>query len=197
MTIFGIAWPVIIALLQFKFNEQELDKINKAQTDAKDAHQKATEALGKNQGTLEIIQNLSSITKDAYSETLKHIGILFRTNKMVLSSMAQGNRDLSDYYYVLALRCAVWSIQAVKGLGLSDDALGSIMSNVDLITPQSTTYDLSKFSLEMLKEIKRDLQNNINVSGEKLELLVQIFTLLDEKIAAYEKLLAANNSQQK
>lgn len=31
LTIFGIAWPVIIALLQFKFNEKEMEKINKAE----------------------------------------------------------------------------------------------------------------------------------------------------------------------
>lgn len=31
LTIFGIAWPVIIALLQFKFSEKELEKIEKAQ----------------------------------------------------------------------------------------------------------------------------------------------------------------------
>lgn len=37
LTIFGIAWPVIIALLQFKFNKDELKKIKKARYTAKAA----------------------------------------------------------------------------------------------------------------------------------------------------------------
>ena len=35
LTIFGVAWPVIVGLLQFKFNENELRKIEKAGEDAK------------------------------------------------------------------------------------------------------------------------------------------------------------------
>ena len=34
LTIFGVAWPVIVGLLQFKFNENELSKIEKAREDA-------------------------------------------------------------------------------------------------------------------------------------------------------------------
>lgn len=34
LTIFGVAWPVIVGLLQFKFNENELRKIEKAGEDA-------------------------------------------------------------------------------------------------------------------------------------------------------------------
>ena len=30
LTIFGIAWPVVIAMLQFKFNEKELDEIQQS-----------------------------------------------------------------------------------------------------------------------------------------------------------------------
>ena len=44
LTIFGIAWPVIIALLQFKFNESELNQIKQAQNYAKKAIQKAKDA---------------------------------------------------------------------------------------------------------------------------------------------------------
>ena len=32
LTIFGIAWPVIIALLQFKFNEKSIEQISKSET---------------------------------------------------------------------------------------------------------------------------------------------------------------------
>ena len=44
LTIFGIAWPVIIALLQFKFNEKELEKIEKALDYAEESLNQAREA---------------------------------------------------------------------------------------------------------------------------------------------------------
>jgi len=171
LTIFGIAWPVIIGLLQFKFNERELDKIKQAQDDAKLA--------------LETTQKFSSMTRDAYIETLKRIQMLFETNNVAFSSMALGNNDFSDYYYTLALRCTVWSIQTTKELGISKDTLKNMICNINLIKPQCKFHDLAKASYDMLLKIKIDLQNNIEANDEKLELL----TLLDEKIAAYEKLL--------
>ena len=175
LTIFGIAWPVIIAMLQFKFNESELNKIKQAQDDAQTAIKKA----------FKVIQELSSLTKDAYSETLKRIQMLFDTNHVAFSSMALGNKDFSDYYYTLALRCTVWSIQTTKELGISKDTLKNMICNINLIKPQCKFHDLAKASYDMLLKIKIDLQNNIEANDEKLELL----TLLDEKIAAYEKLL--------
>ena len=185
LTIFGIAWPVIIAMLQFKFNESELNKIKQAQDDAQTAIKKADEAYNSNQKAFKVIQELSSLTKDAYNETLKRIQMLFDTNNVAFSSMALGNKDFSDYYYTLALRCTVWSIQTTKELGISKDTLKNMICNINLIKPQCKFHDLAKASYDMLLKIKIDLQNNIEANDEKLELL----TLLDEKIAAYEKLL--------
>ena len=192
LAIFGIAWPAIIALLQFKFIESELDKIKQAQDDAQTAIKKADEAYNSNQKAFKVIQELSSLIKDAYSETLKRIQMLFDTNNVAFSSMALGNKDFSDYYYTLALRCTVWSIQTTKELGISKDTLKNIICNINLIKPQCKFHDLAKASYDMLLKIKIDLQNNIEANDEKLELL----TLLDEKIAAYEKLLAASNNNQ-
>lgn len=193
LTIFGIAWPVIIGLLQFKFNERELDKINKTQHNANAALKKTDEAFNE----IEVIKNLSSNTKDVYSKTLKLVGILFDTNKIVLSSIALGNRDFPDYYYVLALKCAVWSIQVVKDVGIPDGALENMISNANLIEPQYKSYDVTKSSRDILKQIREDLQKNIKASGKDLDLTVKLFNLLDEKIAAYEKLLATTDNNNK
>ena len=182
LTIFGIAWPVIIGFAQYKFNESELNKIKQAQDDAQTAIKKA----------FKVIQELSSLTKDAYSETLKRIQMLFDTNNVAFSSMALGNKDFSDYYYTLALRCTVWSIQTTKELGISKDTLKNMICNINLIKPQCKFHDLAKASYDMLLKIKIDLQNNIEANDEKLELL----TLLDEKIAEYKKLLATSNNNQ-
>ena len=44
LTIFGIAWPVMIALLQFKFSEKEQEKVEKAKDDAEESFKQASEA---------------------------------------------------------------------------------------------------------------------------------------------------------
>ena len=44
LTIFGIAWPLIVAFVQYKFNERELDKIQVAEKNASDALVNAIDA---------------------------------------------------------------------------------------------------------------------------------------------------------
>ena len=197
LTIFGIAWPIMIALLQFKFNESELNKIRQAEENAQKSIQKANEAYNNFQTTLKALQKLSSSTLELSNETTKRVGILFDTNKLVFSAVAIGNTDLSDYYYVLALRCSTWALQVTKEFGISAEALDDMISNVDLIHPHCWSHNLTESSYQMLIKIRHDLQNSIEAKGENIDLVTRLFTLLDEKIAAYEKLLVANNSQQK
>lgn len=194
LTIFGIAWPVIIALLQFKFNENELNKIKQAQNDAQDAIKKTEEAFNNHQKTIDIIKQLSSVTQNAYNDTLKRIQILFDTNSICFNSMALGNIDFSDYYNILSLRCSVWSIQATQELGVSEETLKNVIKDAHLITPKYKNYNLTKNSYKMLSKIREDLKNKIAISGKNFELLMQLCSLLDEKIAEYEKLLAATDS---
>ncbi len=52
LTIFGIAWPVIIALLQFKFSEKELKKIENAQEKAEESQSQSSVAREKAEGSL-------------------------------------------------------------------------------------------------------------------------------------------------
>ena len=197
LTIFGIAWPIIIALLQFKFNENELEKIHQSCKKSECAISKANflnEQVAKH---IDITKQLSNAAQEAHMDTLKRVQILFDTNNIAFSSMAVGNTNLSDYYYVLALRCSVWSIQATKELGVSKEDLESIIANIKLIQPHNKICGVEDRSCEMLIKIREDLQKNITVNGEMVNLTIQIFTLLDEKIAAYEKLLAAANNNNK
>lgn len=197
LTIFGIAWPIIIALLQFKFNENELEKIHQSCQKSECAISKANflnEQVAKH---IDITKQLSNAAQEAHMDTLKRVQVLFDTNNIAFSSMAVGNTNLSDYYYVLALRCSVWSIQATKELGVSKEDLESIIANIKLIQPHDKICGVENRSCEMLIKIREDLQKNITVSGEMVNLTIQIFTLLDEKIAAYEKLLATADNNNK
>ena len=197
LTIFGIAWPIMIALLQFKFNESELNKIRQAQDDAQKSIQKADEAYNNSQATLCAIKELASSTQVISNETTKRMGILFETNKIVFGAVAIGNTDLSDYYYVLALRCSTWALQVTKEFGISAETLEDMISNATLIQPHCWSYNLAESSCQMLIQVREDLRKSIEVSGDNLDLVMRLFALLDEKIAVYKKLLATADNKNK
>ena len=197
LTIFGIAWPIMIALLQFKFNESELNKIRQAEENAQKSIQKADEAYNNSQATLCAIKELASSTQVISTETTKRMGILFETNKIVFGAVAIGNTDLSDYYYVLALRCSTWALQVTKEFGISAETLEDMISNVTLIQPHCWSYNLAESSCQMLIQVREDLRKSIEVSGDNLDLVMRLFALLDEKIAVYKKLLATADNKNK
>lgn len=124
LTIFGIAWPVIIALLQFKFNENELKKIDNAKNDAKDAVDKVNSSI---QGITTLKENITEI-EQGLSETAAHIFHVLYENFLVLATDLEekvnankknseaeedkGNKAtrinitaIKDRYYLLTIYC--------------------------------------------------------------------------------------------
>lgn len=198
LTIFGIAWPAIIALLQFKFNESELNKIKQAQDNAQSAINKAEEAYNNNQDALKIIKKLSVITKDAYVKSLTHSRCLFRTFNIVFSSVAtEKDSAYANYYHALGLRCLVFGIQASNEIEITEDYIETMVENVKLITPEKKVTETSDCCLEFLVGCKDDLAKNINAKNSNSISQLGVFLhLLDEKIAEYKKLLATSNHNQ-
>lgn len=196
LTIFGIAWPVIIALLQFKFNESELNTIKQAQDNAQIAINKAEEAYNNNQDALKRIKKLSVITKDAYVKSLTHSRCLFRTFNVVFSSVAtEKDSAYANYYHALGLRCLVFGIQASNEIEITEDYIETMVENVKLITPEENVTETSDSCLEFLVGCKDDLTKNINAKNSNAISQLGVFLhLLDEKIAEYEKLLVATDS---
>ena len=121
LTIFGIAWPVIIALLQFKFNENELKKIDKAKNNAEDAVNKVKISL---QEINALRENITEI-EQGLSQTAAHIFHVLYENFLVLATdLEEKVRDIKegvenelddtiknkliaikDRYYLLAIYC--------------------------------------------------------------------------------------------
>ena len=80
---------------------------------------------------------------------------------------------------------------------LTEDT-NKILTNLNLIDPEKTVCYVSQFNCDFLKQGKIALQKYLQVNNpQSLETTVRLFTLLDEKIAAYEKLLAAANNNNK
>ena len=124
LTIFGIAWPVVIALLQFKFNENELKKIDKAKNDAEDAVNKVNISI---QEINSLRENITGI-EQGLSQIAAHIFHVLYENFLVLATDLEekvnankknseveenkGNNEIrtnitaiKDRYYLLAIYC--------------------------------------------------------------------------------------------
>ena len=100
LTIFGIAWPLIIALFQFKFSEKELAKIEKANDNAEESLKQASESKDKAE---ESLKQASKAKDDAE----KSLAAIAETNMRIY-------RYNGDTYYQLATTDAAkysdWSI---------------------------------------------------------------------------------------
>ena len=204
LAIFGIAWPVIIALLQFKFNENELNKIKQAQNDAQQAIEKANKALEQSQISFNSVTELVNIVQNLQKDIINRNAMLWDTMNTAFVAMAvqpqlqtETNKAYVNYYYILALQCLIWKNQISGSSFLLTEDTNKILTNLNLIDPEKAVCYVSQFNCDFLKQGKIALQKYLQINDQQsLEITVKLFTLLDEKIAAYEKLLAtADNNK--
>ena len=124
LTIFGIAWPVIIALLQSKFNESELKKIENAQSNAaesliqaREARDNAAESLrhaseARNKANMSLIQSQYAQKKgEKINQKTESIQLIsYRIFSQQYYDMGQDKRradstafEIFNYYFARAL----------------------------------------------------------------------------------------------
>ena len=99
LTIFGIAWPVIIALLQFKFSEKELKKIENAQEKAEESLKQSSVAREKAEGSLK----QANEAREKAEESLKQSSEARGNAQKCLDEIAETNMRIyrcnGDVYY--------------------------------------------------------------------------------------------------
>ena len=131
LTIFGIAWPVIIALLQFRFSEKELKKIENAQNNAAESLIQAREA--QNNAAESLIQ--ASEAREKAEESLKQANAAKDNAAKSLSAVAEANMRIyrynGDVYYQLATSEAGNSNLAKIGNSKKVDLLCKFTFSID------------------------------------------------------------------
>ena len=164
LTIFGIAWPLIIGLAQFKFNEREIRKIDDAEKTVKDAIKLA-------KITTEQAETAVNLTKDAV-EKVEHVreqvdtlGNSTQNLKQYIASSFEGlmticamncqtssditNKVLNFYNFVVgfdnALNCYI-SIKNADAVIRLLKAFGHIVNK-----ERQQSEDVVKNALKMLK----------------------------------------------
>ena len=98
LTIFGIAWPAIIALLQFKFNERELDKIQLSKKNADSAILLATQANDLSNNTAQKAQHALNELKTFQSETYFEMYTIFEKHGDFCYDLHKDIKNKNHYY---------------------------------------------------------------------------------------------------
>ena len=184
--------------------ENEFDKIKQAQHEAQQAIEKANKALEQSQISFNSVTELVNIVQNLQKDIINRNAMLWNTMNTAFVAMAvqpqlqtETNKAYVNYYYILALQCLIWKNQISGSSFLLTEDTNKILTNLNLIDPEKAVCYVSQFNCDFLKQGKIALQKYLQINDQQsLEITVKLFTLLDEKIAAYEKLLAtADNNE--
>lgn len=147
LTIFGVAWPVIVGLLQFKFNENELRKIEKAGEDAKKSLQQASEAQKK--------------ADEVYERIISSEARLYRTLTKVYYDLGRDRKETVpddfgrfNHYFAVALEFRLMSLLCHPQ---------SYM--LDHIIPILDAFDVSQVNSPKNESCRKNLNTCISIAG--------------------------------
>ena len=193
LTIFGIAWPVIIALLQFKFNENELNKIKQAQDDAQ-------KALNDNQ---ELQNKVEKIVQEFYIRNdflWQSMAIIFESQANSFLAIPNPDKSVVNNYRLMSLVVITWRFKLANGMiPLKEEDTTNIINKLSQITPEEIETPVTKHNLNNLRIFRDWLCQNIICNDPEFQKNLDLIKMtVFEKIVAYEKLLATsnNNTQQ-
>lgn len=150
LTIFGVAWPVIVGLLQFKFNENELRKIEKAGEDAKKSLQQASEAQKK--------------ADEVYERIILSEARLYRTLTKVYYDLGRDRKETVpddfgrfNHYFAVALEfqlmVALREIYSYK----FDNSTANILNAFDVLQVNSEKNEACRNNLRTCKTIAEQI----------------------------------------
>lgn len=191
LTIFGIAWPAIIALLQFKFNERELNKIKQAQDDAQ-------KALNDNQ---ELQNKVEKIVQEFYIRNdflWQSMAIIFESQANSFLAIPNPDKSVVNNYRLMSLVVITWRFKLANGMiPLKEEDTTNIINTLSQITPEEIETPVTKHNLNNLRVFRDWLCQNIICNDSEFQKHLDLIKMtVFEKIAAYEKLLATSNHNQ-
>ena len=161
LTIFGIAWPVIIALLQFKFNESDLKEIKNDLT-------KANKTLSKAKDARKMFEKNCVILGNNLITSLDFISLGIKDNEMIC------------LLRISVLNCVVNKLQLCENN--SENSWKEILNNVKLIKTEYCTSEFAQIASNMLfviyqKMLQIENDNSLkNILQHKKEALEKIET---------------------
>ena len=165
LTIFGIAWPLIIAFVQYKFNEKEMKEARTAISETKQA------------------QRDLKLFEDQYIKSAFMNWANFRTVFELLSMDVQ-NKHSANLCHACSLNCLVSMLQLKRSEKLSRKDFSDLLAAIDKVDPKlfnATSRDSSK---TILLSIKTKLVGIMTSDDELNDMKKQGIEQLEQKIDA-------------
>ena len=165
LTIFGIAWPLVVALVQYKTNKKQMSKIN----DAICAAQKTE-------------NELSSLKKQVISNN----SINWQNIRAIFGLLAIKSEDieLACLYYACALNCLIYKLQLKECQKYSSKDLDDIIETLERIKPNNIKEKHFTSTEKILSSIKQKIEDRDTSTADNIliDKKKSIVRLLEEKI---------------
>ena len=166
LTIFGIAWPVIIALLQFKFSGKELEKIEKAQNIAEESWKQASEAREKTEESLTQTQEAQKKIEKISQEAKALQAIPYRVFSQQYYDMGKDKKaadpnalGIFSHYFAKALEFKLRSFLLDES-NIMESSVTRILTEFDISHLSSDPNDVCRNDLEVCIDLAKEIMQN-------------------------------------
>ena len=191
LTIFGIAWPLIVALAQYKFNERELDKIQAARKDAAASLAQVQTARKENEKIVDMINKFLSIFQKSVATTWSAQGMTYCHLDLAMRQANMGEVSIYNMLKIMSSFCVIAGIKCDPNNAINPAAVNTIEQNIVHISPESVRNKCSVTSKLMITNIKNEIE--ILLESDKCPTYKQQLQAILQKVCgiyeAYKRLV--------
>jgi len=185
LTIFGIAWPLIVAFAQYKFNKSELKKIQRAE-------RKAADSLSEAEAARKEIKETDKSINDLVDLLRKTNGLFFVTQAMfcknlevAIGQVADDKKSIINQLMTLRLFCRCMKIRFDGIKDSSCDDIKRLQAIASKIYPEEQADECSRVTKNTIAKVyshlKKLCDDTENIQNKKAldELMKRINTLYE------------------
>ena len=213
ITIFGIAWPLVVAFAQYKFNEQELDKIqetdkkastastdaaialnnaNEASANANQALVDAQNAINENTKNTKRIESVFNSLKKTNALHWKMLTLVYSQLGVITNQLQIGDLSTHNSCIIMSLNCELQSIMDLGSANIED--VDRMCKTISATKPEQIVGACSQMNKTIVSFIKQSTVNLLksNLPPEIKQKLEEILKMADAMYDHYTKLLPYN-----
>ena len=171
LALFGIGFPVIVAFIQHRFNERELDNIKEATKQSKDANIKAQKAIIKANSSLDENEKIkTSIWQNQYN-AYREVGKIY---KLLSYPCTNERNNLQIIYFIKSCLISakgsnviLKNYQYLDSKYIKDTILADMLTDMqDILASFSNLSIIDYYANIVLAHIEADLKNYIDILNE-------------------------------
>ena len=165
LTIFGIAWPLVVALAQYKFNERELDKIQVAGKNAEKALAKATSASKDARIALDKTNEMIRIHKSAEARWWDMMAMIYDADIMKMSKRDKETKPKSElnFNFLMFVFCKCLRTQLAFDNQWMLRDITTVKDTIFAVAPEDEADNTSKINKLIANNVKNMLKKSLEI----------------------------------